>query len=88
MKIKKSAPHDKFSGTIPEYLYEKLSYQNEPGTNPTFKCVIRMMEKTNRRALGRLCEVLAEKDILTAQDIRYIAEDFRGEYHQIKFIKG
>jgi len=79
MNIVKNS-RDKFKGTVPDYIASKLRGENEDGPKEALINAISAQE-----ALGRLCNLLAEKEILTAGDIMYIAEDFRSK--DIKFLE-
>ena len=56
--------------TVAEYIEFKLSpcYESELEQRKSH------LENT-QRALGRLCEILVEKDLLSFEDLTYVAED-------------
>lgn len=55
---------------IGEYMEVKLS----PGCEGELE-QIKSDLKNTQRALGRLCEILVEKDLLNFEDLTYVAED-------------
>jgi len=79
MKIYKTG-NDSFNGTVTNYIETKLDTINFTG-NPLIRDVAKGAQinaYNGHKALARLCDVLADKDILSARDIMYIAEDFYG----------
>ena len=70
MKINVECFNGVQSLTVAEYMAFKLS----PGCGGELEQIKSDLENT-QRALGRLCEILVEKDLLSFEDLTYVAED-------------